>query len=281
MKHCIIMTVYQDLPMINKFIETVPTDWGIYVHIDAKSEIKVSDISSRAKVFKIKKIYWGAWEHLWVFVHLLKEAYADNKYDYYHLVSGQDYFAINPCDFDKVLGQDGKNYIGVFPVPNDWWGWEGGLKIFKYRTLSSYADIRNSVPRALNKLLYLFQKILGLTKPLPLMQLYGGSVYSSLHHNFVGWLLKSKDANELLESLRFTTCAEEVFIPTLIMNSPYRQDCVNSNLRYDDWSTKPAPKFLDEEDFDKVINSSCLFCRKVTSQKSAKLLKMLEERYQA
>lgn len=270
------MTAYQDLPMINKFIEATPSDWGIYIHLDAKSKIQVSDISSRAKVFKIKKIYWGAWEHLWVFVYLMKTAYAERRYDYYHLVSGQDFYATSPHNFDDVLGRDEKNYVALFPIPNNWWGWEGGLKIFKYRTLSSYADIRKAVPRALNKLLYLFQKILFLTKPLPPLQLYGGSVYSSLHHNFVGWLIKSKEAKELLESLRFTTCAEEVYVPTLIMNSPYRQDCVNLNLRYDDWSTKPAPKFLDEKDFDKVSNSSCLFCRKLSTSKSAKLLELLE-----
>ena len=41
MKHCIIMTAYQDLPMINKFIESTPEDWGIYIHLDAKLDIQV------------------------------------------------------------------------------------------------------------------------------------------------------------------------------------------------------------------------------------------------
>lgn len=277
MKHCIIMTAYHDLPMINKFIESTPEEWGIYIHLDAKSEIQLSEISSRAKVYKIKKIYWGAWEHLWAFVYLLKAAYTENRYDYFHLVSGQDYFATSPCDFDNILGNKEKSYVGLFSIPNDWWGWDGGLKIFQYKTISSYADVRKTIPRAINKLLYLCQKVFKLTKPLPSMQLYGGSIYSSLHHNFVGWLVNSKEANELLDSLKSTTCAEEVYIPTLIMNSPYKHDCVNSNLRYDDWSISPAPKFLEEEDFLKVINSSCLFCRKVSSMKSTKLLKLLDK----
>ena len=42
MNHCVIMTVCNDLLMINKFVEHIPSDWGIYIHIDMKSNIDVS-----------------------------------------------------------------------------------------------------------------------------------------------------------------------------------------------------------------------------------------------
>lgn len=44
MNHCVIMTVRNDLLMINKFVEHIPSDWGIYIHIDMKSNIDVSQI---------------------------------------------------------------------------------------------------------------------------------------------------------------------------------------------------------------------------------------------
>ena len=44
MNHCEIMTVCKDLLMINKFVEHIPSDWGIYIHIDMKSNIDVSQI---------------------------------------------------------------------------------------------------------------------------------------------------------------------------------------------------------------------------------------------
>ena len=276
MKHCVIMTAYHDLPMINRVISKIPYDWDIYIHVDAKSEIKVCDIDPRAEVYKIKKIYWGAWEHIWVFCFLLKEASFKNNYDYYHLITGQDYFASNPGNFDQILGDNKDNYVGVFSIPNKNWGWEGGEKIFKYKTISSFADIRKPFPKFLNKLLFLIQKFLGLTKQLPSLELYGGSVYSSLHREFVEWMLKDKSAHDLLNSLRHTTCAEEVYIPTLIMNSPYRSKCINRNLRYDDWSVHPAPKFLHTNDFDRIVNSNSLFCRKVDSTKSQDLLDRLD-----
>lgn len=58
MNHCVIMTVYRDLSMINKFVEHIPSDWGIYIHIDMKSNIDVSQIH-RGNVYKMKNIYWG------------------------------------------------------------------------------------------------------------------------------------------------------------------------------------------------------------------------------
>lgn len=276
MTHCIIMTAYHDLPMINRFISKIPHDWGIYIHLDVKSKIRVSDINPRAKVYKNKKIYWGAWEHLWAFIFLLQESHKENRFDYYHLVTGQDYFASNPSAFDVILGKNQDSYVGVFPIPNEKWGWEGGEKIFKYRTISSFADVRNHIPKLINKVLYILQRVLKITKRLPQMELYGGSVYSSLHVDFVEWLLNDKCSKELFEYLRNTTCAEEVYIPTVIMNSPYKSKCVNLNLRYDDWSVDPAPKYLTDIDFRRVIDSGTLFCRKVDSSKSSSLIDRLD-----
>lgn len=59
------------------------------------------------------------------------------------------------------------------------------------------------------------------------------------------------------------------------MNSPRKSCIIANNLRYIDWSVKSPPKFLDEEDFDKIINSKKIFCRKIDSRISEKLVKML------
>lgn len=44
MNHYVIMTVYRDLSMINKVVEHIPNDWEIYIHIDMKSNIDISQI---------------------------------------------------------------------------------------------------------------------------------------------------------------------------------------------------------------------------------------------
>ena len=89
MKHCLIMTVYKDLQMVNRLIASTPQEWGIYIHIDVKSSIAANDIDARANVWKLKKIYWAGWEHLYAICFLLKQACRE-RYDYYHIVSTYD-----------------------------------------------------------------------------------------------------------------------------------------------------------------------------------------------
>ena len=133
MRHCIIMTAYKDVEMINRFISLTPEDWGIYIHIDLKSKIDISDIDPRANVFSLKRVYWGGWEHLYVFWRLLNEARKSGiNYDYFHLISGQDFYACPPSSFDTILGAEKMSYMGLFQIPNRYWNWEGGYKIFKY-----------------------------------------------------------------------------------------------------------------------------------------------------
>lgn len=278
MKHCIIMTAYKDVEMINRFISLTPIDWGIYIHLDAKSSINMSDIDSRANIISAKKIYWGGWEHLYAFWLLLAEAKKNGiYYDYYHLISGQDFYACPISHFDELLGNEGMTYMGLFSIPNKYWHWDGGYKIFKYRTLSSFCDIRKTFPRAINKIYYLVQKYTHTEKKLPPYPLYGSTVYSSLHHDFVEWMLNSELAQSLLESLRNSICAEEVFFQTVIMNSPYREKVkAEVTLRYVDWHSVQRPKILNASDFDKIKASNCLFCRKVDSSLSKDLIPLLE-----
>ena len=48
MKHCVLITAYKDAPQINRLISRIPEDWGIFIHLYKKSEIKDGDIDSRA-----------------------------------------------------------------------------------------------------------------------------------------------------------------------------------------------------------------------------------------
>lgn len=46
-----------------------------------------------------------------------------------------------------------------------------------------------------------------------------------------------------------------------------------------DWNVKSPPKVLREEDFHKIIDSRCLFCRKVDSKSSKMLIKLLMNKF--
>ena len=214
-------------------------------------------------------------QNLLLLVFLLKQA-CKERYDYYHLVTGQDFFAAPAKKFDEMVGHENMSYIDLFKLPGSPQWWEGGYKIFKYRTLSSYCDIRKPFFKMLNKLFYLLQKISHTTKKLPPLDLYGGNVYCSLHNDFVQWMLSDGTSTKLFNSLRHTACAEEVYFQTVIMNSPFKDKVINRQLRYMDW-TSPGPQYLKEKDYEHIIESNSLFCRKVDSQLSKELVSLLEK----
>lgn len=279
MRHCLLITSYKDVENLNRIIIYTPVEWGVYVHLDKKSTIKIEDVDKRARVTKCYRVCWGGIEHLYAFLMLMKQAIRSGiRYDYFHLISGQDLYSVPPSFFDAIVGHEQRNYLGVFPLPNYNWGWEYGLAIFKYRTLSSYYDIRRQPVRFINSLCKYIQKMTRTYRRLPQYPLYGGSVYSSLTYDFAKYVLSSPMAKDLLMRLRNSTCAEEVFFQTLIMNSPFRKTVAEDiNLRYVDWNTPPPrPKYLDMEDYSKILCSKSLFCRKVDSVLSASLIREME-----
>lgn len=268
------MTVYKDIDQINRIINMAPDNFDFYVHIDRKSPIRVGDISKRAKVFSEFKINWGAVEHLKAFLLLIEKAYASGeKYDFYHLITGQDFYACNFDEFDKLL-QIGKNYVSYFSLPRKGW-WHGGLDIVRYKSLASKYDLRQRKFKLLDVLYYWWQRLITKGHTLPSYRLYGGLVYCSISGGAIDWVLDSDISKDLLLRLENTTCGEEIFFQTVLLNSPLKNSIVNNNLRYTDWSVHCPPKFLNDEDYDKIIKSHNIFCRKIDSNLSSKLISKL------
>lgn len=275
MRHALIITAYKDVEMLNSIIKATPKDYGIFIHIDRKSTIRLSDINNRAKLFSWKKVYWGGWEHLYVIVELLREAIKDSRnFDYFHIITGQDFYSINPSNFDSIIGNTNSNYLDIFKLPNEEWGWGYGLNIYKYKSIASYCDIRKQPYCFIHRLYLKFQEVF-LKKNMPSFPLYGGSVYCSLHSSFVSYLLNDAFAKNLFEYLKHHLCAEEIYFQTVIMNSPFSKEVVSSNLRYIDWSLKTIPKTLDENDVEKICGSKTLFARKFDLSVSKELIDAL------
>ena len=245
MKHCVLMTVYKDYDLINKIISSLPKEWGIFVHIDKKSNIE--DIKNVITIKK-HKIYWGSFEHVEAFLDLIKIAFEDSRnFDYFHLITGQDYPCFSTTLINKIE-KENKIYMDCFSIPKDTWtNWEGGYSLFKYKTIAKWFDVRKGLGRILNKI----TKILQSKKHgyLPPYKIYGGSLYSSFPRYAVKEILSSNILSDLKKRLKWSLCGEESFFQTLLMNSTCNQEIVNSNFRYMDWSGAHPPKILTMRDY--------------------------------
>lgn len=92
---------------------------------------------------------------------------------------------------------------------------------------------------------------------------YKGSNWFSLRHEAVEYILDNKKF--IKKHFKYSFCADEIFLQTLLYNSTLRNKIINDDLRYIDWN-RGHPYVFNECDFLELINSKNLFVRKVTEK---------------
>ena len=76
----------------------------------------------------------------------------------------------------------------------------------------------------------------------------------------------------------FTWGSDEFLIPTIIMNSPFKSQVINNNLRFIDWSLGGSnPKILTEEDIEALKKTDRFIARKFDIKINTKILDLLDE----
>ena len=284
MKQAILITSYKDFEQLIKLINQFDETFNIYVHIDKKSDVTFWDFNSQADVdfvqelTKIKNvkyvgqdysIKWGGMSHLKAYLRLSEIALKDKENSFFHLITGQDYPIKNNDYFTSIAKNTKCNYLEHFKMPRTNGNWNGGgMDRLEYY---NFYDFFNALSKRgfvwINRFIRL-QKRINFKRPINdyLGQLYGGSTYWSLSREVLQYVIDFRKSNKKhFRRFKYTFAAEEIYFPTVIMNSPYSNKVVNDNLRFIDWESGKGgyPAFLDETDFQDIINSNKLFARKI------------------
>lgn len=107
-----------------------------------------------------------------------------------------------------------------------------------------------------------------------------------MHRTVVDFFMNYIESNpEYLKRFHYTACPDELVFATVLMSESDRLNIEKRNsLRYVVWHpNRPAtslPLILNESEFDDIVNSKSIFCRKVSLTESAKLLDLLDARIQ-
>ena len=84
-----------------------------------------------------------------------------------------------------------------------------------------------------------------------------------------------------IKRFKYTNCCDEVFFHVIVMNSQYKNEIENNNLRYIDWKPtfpdESLPRILKEEDWEAMKNSNALFCRKIDWNASKSLIECIKK----
>jgi len=187
------------------------------------------------------------------------------NYDRYLLISGQDLPILSNQDIIKYFTDNINNYLRGERLPALFWRElpQGGLDRMKYFYANCHNNkLLNISSRLLNYTLHRFQDIFKYYRKIP-NDLYGGSTWFNLTHEAIIICLEKMYDEKYINMFKYTRCADEIIIQSILYNSKLSSSIINDNLRYTDWNKGGnSPKVLTLDDFKKIVNSGKLFARK-------------------
>ena len=288
MKQAILITAYKDVQQLLELVQFFPEgQFSVYIHFDRKSTVDFREVEAlvpdRVQLLSRKyKVNWGGRNHLLAILHLAEEAMKDQENTFFHLITGQD-FPIQPVSYFTEQLDLSNNYLQHVPYPVSYLT-NGARDWFE---LFHLYDLVNGKQYAKwNKRLLNLQRKLGVRRSTDgyFTQLYYGSTYWSLTRATLESVIDfTKSHPAFLRRMRATFCAEELYIPSVMMNSVHSGSVVNDNLRYIDWGTfkSGSPRTLDLSDADAVLKSGKLFARKFESGLSDLLREKIIQRIES
>ena len=269
-------------------------DNTIYIHIDAKSPLTKDDEKLFADSCNFSKVIltdrysvnWGGYSQINNQLRLLERAIKDN-HDYYHYLSGVDFPTKSMAQIHEFFESNkGKEF---FAFTTDEFNEKQASRYKIYHFLQEKRTRKTNVYTLIEKGLLLLQKIFRVDrrKKYKHIEFKCGSNWASITHSFAEHLLSRED--EIKKMFSHSFCCDEVFMHTILWNSPFRENIfepkenISGNLRTIDWLRGDillgSPYTFNIDDYDSLVASGELFCRKVTDStpEGNALIEKLEE----
>lgn len=281
-RHAILITAYTDFFHLINLVKSFDGRFDVYIHIDKKAYINndcSQVLSSCTNVKIVKKVYsveWGGRNHVDAILWLCKQAVEHSKKDvsFFHLISGADLLVRSLDEFCNFFEfHQGENFLDYFRLPYIGWN-QGGFNRLEFYHPLDRINIKTNWGNSVYNRYMNWQIRKGHVRPLPLFDLYGGSTWWSLTREAVVFICSHYNWNNWYDRLKDCFVPEEMYVQTLLLNSPYKSTIINNNLRYIVWEYKNGniPAILDGADISPILQSHAIFARKVESKISRELI---------
>lgn len=280
MTHAILLLWHKDITQLEELISFFDDNFLFYIHLDKKSQINDADFERLKNhplvsfVSKKYEINWGGFNILKAELFLLKEIISDKKVNYVHFMSAQDY-PIKDLHFIKNFFEynNGIEFIEYMKLPNENWE-EGTYDRFHYFRMHDFFNFRSLKGFKVINFIVDFQKRYNLKRKIPNQYdyLYGGSNWMSITIQCAQYIVLFYKKS-FYNRLKYTFAPEETFFPTVIMNSQFKKNVKNDNLRYILWEKENGsyPAILDNSNWGDLVISPALFARKFDQSISKEL----------
>jgi len=206
-------------------------------------------------------------------------------FDYLINLSGQDYpIKSNQQIADFLQENYGKSFLNYNPIPyrdhphlddliNYW-----HFYFYKYHLVFPKENMFFSP--ILSQLWKPIARRIKVRPKLPLgYKPYYGSSYWCFTRELIDYVHAfTRENQSFVRWFSHVQFPDEFFFQTMLMNSPYKNEIIDNNLRYIDFSSKKAnPKVLTVDDFPKFTGSGKLFARKFDQNVDNAVLDMIDE----
>lgn len=273
MKHAYLIIAHNELELLKNLISILDDERNdIYIHFDAKLN-KLPELSvSKSKLYILEKrinVCWADFSVVEAELALLRTAYSNHHYAYYHLLSGVDLPLKSQnyihTFFDKNAGQEFID-ICLYDVSS-----EMERKMMRWHLFPK--DFKNVgkfafITRLMRATLIRIQESLGIKRNKHI-DFRKGSQWVSLTSDFTEYLLSRE--NIIRKIYSHTFCPDEVFIQTECWNSEFRHKLhdyspnYRGHMRLIDWR-RGNPYVWRDEDYDELMDSDRIFARKFSSE---------------
>lgn len=282
-RHAYLIVAHNDFDVLKKLILLLDNSRNdIYVHIDKKvvdfDFESFRNLATESSIFFIERleVSWGDYSLIACEIALLKAA-IPKKYSYYHLLSGVD-LPLKTNDeihafFDKYQGKEFLHFDGNI-VPESVVN-----RIRHYHVMTGPALVR----KAVNKILTLFHRVTGYKRKWDKhITIQKGANWFSITHSLAEYVV---DRTPWIKKyFRFSSCADEIFLHTIVYNSQFRENLYYSGMdnnyiacmRYIDWD-RGSPYVFRSSDYNLLMQSEYLFARKFSTSVDSQIITNIYE----
>lgn len=285
--HAVMIIAHNQFELLKKLILALDDERNdIFIHIDAKVkdfDFKLfKSLPQHSKVHFTKRVSvtWGDFSMVKAEMILLSAAVNNEskckKYSYFHLISGCD-LPIKSNDEIQTFFQNNSGREFIHFSSDE----VSASSVTRIKYYHFFRSKRTFFRKLLSYSILQFEKLIGVNRLKKNdIQVQKGCQWFSITGGFARYIVQNMNKWESV--FKYSYCADEVFVQTILVNSPFKDNlympnCNNNHLacaRLIDWE-RGNPYVFRKEDFDLIKSSPAMFARKFSLDVDSEIVDMI------
>lgn len=281
-KHAYLIIAHKDDLTFRTLVNLLDDEKNdLFIHMDKKLEDydsqTVGDRVSQSNVFRVGRtdVAWGGYSQINAELLLLKEALKKGDYRFYHLLSGEDLPLKKNEEIHQFFDQyPDKNFVS-FQGPTLEEEDQTKVKYYHY-----FQDQVGRLEKPHQQLVYLanlqLQKLFRVDRHAGI-DFQKGANWFSINGDLAPYVVGQEAFIE--ETFQHTRCADEMYMHTLIHNSPFKETLYRTTydghpdglMRLIDWD-RGQPYTFRRTDLEELTSSPYPFARKFNAKVDSEII---------